>query len=137
MAREQERLDPVPGAEVERALDRLADGQVGEHGRGSVDACDAVRAVDVEPVGRDQEVVVRDDAGEPVQQAVALLGEPCLDQQRRELVRRRGSPRRRSEISSERRSGTAASRRRYTSRSTCVKIGSPLVCRRRAIPAPV
>ena len=89
VTREQERLDPVPGAEVERAVDRLADRQVGEHSRWSMDACDAVRILDVEPVGRDQEVVVRDDAGEPVQQAVTLFGEPCLDQQRRELVRRR------------------------------------------------
>ena len=55
-----------------------------------MDARDAVGILDVEPVGRDQEVVVRDDAGEPVERAVALLGEPCLDQQRRELVRRRG-----------------------------------------------
>ena len=90
VAREQQRLDPVPGAEIERTVDRLADGQVGEHSRRSMDACDAVRVLDVEPIGRDQEVVVRDDAGEPVQQAVTLFGEPCLDQQRRELVRRRG-----------------------------------------------
>ena len=36
-----------------------------------------------------------------------------------------GSPSSSSEMSAERLSGTAASRRRYTSRSTCVKIGSP------------
>ena len=44
-------------------------------------ARDAVRTLDVEPVGGNQEVVVRDDAHEPVQQAVPFLGEPGLDQQ--------------------------------------------------------
>ena len=88
MAGEQERLDPVPRADVERPFDRLPDRQVREHGRGAVDARDAVRSVDVEPVGRDQEVVVGDDAHEPVQRPVALLGETRLDEQLRVLARR-------------------------------------------------
>ena len=77
VAGEQERLDPVPGADVERALDRLPDRQVRERGGRPVDARDAVRSLDVEPVGCDQEVVVRDDAHEPAQRAVASLGEPA------------------------------------------------------------
>ena len=90
VAGEQERLDPVSGAEVERALDLRSDGQVGERRGRPVHARDAVRAVDVEPVGGNQEVVVRDDAHETVQQAVAFLGEPGLDQQVRLLVERHG-----------------------------------------------
>ena len=80
VAGEQERLDPVSGAEVERALDLRSDRQVGERRGRPVHARDAVRALDVEPVGGDQEVVVRDDAHESVQQAVPFLGEPGLDQ---------------------------------------------------------
>ena len=88
MAGEQERLDPVPRAGVERPLDRLPDGEVREDGRGAVNARDAVRAVDVEPVGRDQEAVVGDEAHEPVQRPASLLGEACRDQQFRLLAGR-------------------------------------------------
>ena len=87
VAGEQERLDPVAGAEVEGALDRLPDRQVGERRGRPVDARDAVRVLDVEPVGCDQELVVRDDAEEPAQQASPTLREPRLDQEVRQVVR--------------------------------------------------
>ena len=75
-------------------------------GRGAVDARDAVRAVDVEPVGRDQEVVVGDDAHEPVQRAASLLGEARLDEQSACSPAGTGSPSSSSEMSAERPSGT-------------------------------
>ena len=78
-------------------------------------------AVDVEPVGRDQEVVVGDDAHEPVH-VVAALGETPRDEHA-EFVGAMlggqlgtGSPSSSSEMSAARPSA-AASRRRYTSRS--------------------
>ena len=78
-----------------------------------------------------------DDADEPVQRAASALGEARRDQDVRQLAG--GDRVAEQQEPDERRKavGTAASRRRYTSRSTCVKIGSPVVCRRRAIPAPV
>jgi DNA-directed RNA polymerase subunit H (RpoH/RPB5) len=88
VAGEQERLDPVAGAEVEGALDRLSDRQVGERGGRPVDARDAVNVLDVEPVGCDQELVVRDDAEDPAQQASSARREPRLDQEVRQVVRR-------------------------------------------------
>ena len=88
MAGEQERLDPVPRAGVERPFDRLPDGEVREDGRGAVNARDAVRAVHVEPVRGDQEVVVGNDAHEPVQRPASLLGEARRDQQLRLLAGR-------------------------------------------------
>ncbi len=138
VAGEQERLDPVPGADVERPLDRLPDRQVRERrptggGRPRRGPLRRRRA------GRMRSGARR--AGRRARARAASRRAPRRDPPRRAAPRARpaapSSPSSRSEISSDRRSGAAASRRRYTSRSTCVKIGSPLVCRRRAIPAPL
>ena len=51
-----------------------------------MNARDAVRSLDVEPIGCDQELVVRDDAHEAAQRAVMKLGDPRLDEEVRELV---------------------------------------------------
>ena len=83
---EQQRLDPVPGAEIQRALDRRPDCQVGERRGRTVDAGDAVRSFDVEPVGCDQEIVVRDDADDSAQRAVAELRNPRLNEELRQVV---------------------------------------------------
>ena len=62
-------------------------GEMREGRGGAVDAGDAVGSLDVEAVGRDQELVVRDDAHEAVEEAVAQLGQPGLDQELSEVAR--------------------------------------------------
>ncbi len=64
MRGEQDRLDPVPGAEVEGALALAANGQVGEghgwtvHARHVVGVCLGRAGV----IRRDQQLVVRNEA---------------------------------------------------------------------------
>ena len=138
MAGEQERLDPVPRAGVERPFDRLPDGQVRERrprggGRPRRGPRRRRRA------GRRRSGGRRGGRRARARAATRLAprrGPPSTSSSACSPAGT-GSPSSSSEMSTERLSGTAASRRRYTSRSTCVKIGSPVVCRRRAIPAPV
>ena len=53
-----------------------------------MDPRDPVRALDVESIGCDQEVVVRDDSDEPAQRALPRLRDPRFDEERTELIRR-------------------------------------------------
>jgi hypothetical protein len=81
--REQDRLDPVPRAEVERALARAPNREVGECDRRPVHARHVV-GVPVRRgavIGCDQQLVVRDDARRPANRLVVRdeqrgFGEP-------------------------------------------------------------
>ena len=52
-----------------------------------MDAGDAIGSLDVEAVGCDQELVVGDDPHEAVEEAVAQLGQPGLEQELSEVAR--------------------------------------------------
>ena len=76
---EQDRLDPISGAEVERALARAARGQVRERDRRTVHAGDVIGLTfgDRGMIRCDQQFVVGDDAGG------AVNGLAVLDEQAR------------------------------------------------------
>ena len=84
---EQDRLDPVAGAEVEGALALAANGQVGEgdgramHARHVV----GVRFWRARVIGRDQQLVVRDEAGRPVDDVGVLDEKPGSGEARLQL----------------------------------------------------
>ena len=65
VAGEQERLDPVAGADVERPLDGLRIVKCASTADGR--CTPATRSATSSRSGRDQEVVVRDDPDEPAQ----------------------------------------------------------------------
>ena len=81
--REQDRLDPVPGAEVECALARAAHGEVGERDRRPVHAGHVV-GVPVRGgavIRCDQQLVVRDDARRAANGAVVVDEQTGLREQ--------------------------------------------------------
>ena len=76
---EQDRLDPVAGTEVERMLALAANGQVGESDGRAVDARHVVgvRFRGAGVVGRDEQLVVRNDARSPVDDLRVPDEKPC------------------------------------------------------------
>jgi hypothetical protein len=85
---EEDRLDPVPGAEVERALARAAHGQVSEGDRRPVHARHVV-GVPVcggAVIGRDQQLVVRDEARGAADKVVVRGEQACFPEPRTKLV---------------------------------------------------
>ena len=84
MCCEEDRLDPVAGAEVERALARAAHGQVSEGDGRPVNARHVVGVLVCGGgvIGCDQQLVVRDDARGAANEVVvrgeqARLCKPC------------------------------------------------------------
>ena len=84
---EQDRLDPVTGAEVERTLALAANGQMGESDGRAVHARHVVgvRFRGARMIGRDQQLVVRDEARRPVDDLGVLDEKPGSREARLQL----------------------------------------------------
>jgi hypothetical protein len=85
---EQDRLDPVAGTEVERMLALAANGQMGESDGRAVDARHVigVRYRGVGVIGRDEQLVVRNDARSPVDDLHVPDEKPCAGEAPQQLV---------------------------------------------------
>jgi hypothetical protein len=84
---EQDRLDPVAGAEVEGMLARATNGQVREGDGRAVNAWHvvAVRFRGAGSIGRDEQLVVGNEARSAVEDVVVLDEKPCTDEEPSEL----------------------------------------------------
>ena len=135
VAREQERLDPVAGADVERPLD-LPDRQVREHRGRAVHAGDAVgpsTSSRSDAIRRSSCGTTRTSPRSDPSRSSATPASTSSGASSFAATRRRGAGGR-SEREAVRLGREPAP---VDLQVTCVKIGSPLVCRRRAILAGV